>query len=265
MPRERLEFVPDGLSVAYRASAEPQIVRVRFVSKSPPSQNDVLRFQSLLDAVEGGLAGGAEFAPWASKMEYGGPPSVETTALGTATLIPLKVRAVSPLFVRHMVEELRYLGGDAGIVELSIFGDLAPDGGPLSVREADVRAWLDDPNAFPGRYSSLGFPYRVDRRARGATLRVTLGEPLTSDASDWLEGAYCAWLAGIRRWVTTTGVDPEDDAVGELPRIGVRRDEFWVWSRDLFRSRGPAADALLNALGKVHAERVKLAEVVVGL
>lgn len=266
MTRERLDFVEQGLAVAYRASAEPQIVRIRTVSRGPDAivDTDVQAFRAVVDAINDGAAGGSEFSPAAGLAEVVSEPVVETTSRGSAALYTLRLAAVCPLFLRNMVEELRYCGGEEGLSQLSIFGELPADSSPLSAREAHVRAWLDDPQAFPGRFGALGFRSNVVQRPRGFTLRVKLAEPMTADASDWLEGAYAAWLAAIGRMVTQVGTEVDHEPAKEFPRIGVRKDEFWAWSKDLYRSHEPATAALLNILGRVHATRVKLLEVEVG-
>jgi hypothetical protein len=60
----------------------------------------------------------------------------------------LRIAGVAPKFMRTVVEELRVAGMDQPVTSMQVVGSLPLDPTAMSVREGQVKAWLDDPTAY---------------------------------------------------------------------------------------------------------------------
>jgi hypothetical protein len=246
-----------SLDVAYRASAEPQLLDVR-VKLSGPAEAPLAPWAigTLVECINRGLAGGAELAPslGSAALEAGptgeGPPAAGE--LGPEYAFRLSVAGVSPRFLRVIVENLAACGGRASrVLGISIVGALPPDGSPLSAREREVSAWLEDPDAYPGTFRDPGFPVALRAVPRGAALRVTLASKTTDVAAPALEDLFSSWQSAVLTYPNATRtarglMDPH----GTFART---RTDFFAKVTLFDHARGPCRAALVTALARFHA------------
>jgi hypothetical protein len=264
---DELDFAANALKVSYRGSDEAQELSIQLRLHHPePDCIAPGRFHIVHDTIDYGGASGAEFHPRGSNVDLlagdiePGPEGPELSWL-------LRVTGVSPLFVRNIVERMRIAGDeDNPVVAMSIQGSLPLDHSPLSVREADVRAWLESAEVYPGEFPDPGFPI-TQRDAMGASIRVRLKADLTEDAEDHFHGMCFQWLSATHtyadRWGDATEDDP--DRLSRLvPKLGARKRELRAYFEEYTRLRPPARAVLVNMLCKFHhcilpIERVDLA------
>lgn len=258
-----LEFTRHALGVAYRASAAPQDLSVVVETAGPaavPVAPTLMR--DIVAAILAGAAGGAEFHPMTGACEIiqdcpapAGPRYAWT----------LRVAGVTPLFLRVMVEMLRGAGWDQVATSMAIVGSLPLDSSPSSVREPAVRAWLDDPDAYPAAW--LEVPFRLlDHSASGASLRVALTAAVTPEVRGAFELLAVEWLNAVSTYVDADGdyVPLEFDAK-VLPAFGRSRTELRAAFQRFRHTRPPARAALVNMLIRFHHAVAPIAEAEIGL
>src|SRR4051794_31838292 len=137
-----MDFATNGLVVRYRASDQPQELRVDVeVAGAPQLPFAPIAMRTLVDTINRGVAAGNVFDPRVSSAEILSGPS-EEEARGTQYRWTLRMAGVEPRFMRNMVEELRRAGFQHPVRYMSIVGSLAQDRSPLSVDELTVRNWL---------------------------------------------------------------------------------------------------------------------------
>ena len=256
------------LDIAYRGSAEPQLLDVG-VKLGGTAEVPLAPWAigSLVECIDRGLAGGAELPPEAgrAKLESGptgqGDPSADE--LGPSYAFRLSVAGVSPRFLRTMVEHLAAAGQPHPVRAISIVGTLPPDGGPLSVREADLARWLDDADAYPGAWATPGFHVTTKAIPRGATVRVTLASARTEDVAAQLEETFSSWQDAVLTYPDTKlrgrGVmDPH----GSFART---QSDFYAKVGLFDHARGPTRRALVNALAGFHAKVTRIASVEIAM
>jgi hypothetical protein len=244
-------FVFDKLELRYRASPEPQVLRVRSRYASPlerGNQNDVFAWA----AERNGLGGGAEFAPSAVRMKAlagdfaslkGGPVT------GTDFSFDFEVASLSPKYLRNMIESMR------PCVSLSMVGDLPLDDTPLSITELDMQKWVPSgaKETYLGLYEPVPFPVEEGTLTKGASLRIFFEGPLDPGLVD--RPAGLAW-----RMSSVTGrmvflLDPTETKVGSLalvPRLSKGTADLAVkWER-FNVVHEPARALLLNMCTHIH-------------
>ncbi len=243
-----LDFAQSNLHVAYRASLDPQIVTISLSTggiAAFPYAQALLR--KLLTSVNSGSAGGTRFPPTAgSAIVVDQSPD----PCGPNYTWRVRLAAADPLFLRTVVEELRAAGLEHPVTSLQIVGSLPLDSTDLSVREQDVKRWIEDPHAYLGQWYDPGFPI-VDR-GRWAMFRIQLGQPISSDLRRKLDLVALGWLNDVSSYVWDTG-EPEAGRIERcMPRCGSGKVEFSAAYRDFYFSTTPARARLINALSRFH-------------
>lgn len=254
-----LAFTKRNLRVAYRASLDPQIVDISIttggVAPFPIAQTTL---RKLLTSVSSGSAGGARFPPTAGSavvVDEGPDP------VGPNYFWKVRLAAVDPLFLRTFVEEMRTAGGGHKVTSMQITGSLPLDSSDLSVREADVKRWLDDPEAYLEQWPDPGFPI-VDR-GKWAMFRLRLGAEITPELRRKLDFLALGWLNDVSSYVWDSGEAESGDSDNCLPRCGSSKVEFAAAYHDFYFSSGPARARLINALSRFHhtVAPIELAEI----
>jgi hypothetical protein len=263
----RLDFVArGGLSVAYRASPTPQEVSIDVVTSGIPVKGTAnWQIRALVDTINAGGAGGSVFPPSQGFAEMLSGPRFDSDALRPDHHIVLRVAAVAPLFLRSIVEDMRYVGVHHPVTDVRITGSLPLDPGPLSVREAHVRAWLDDPSAYLDRWPTPGFPLSFSDLREGAALRVVLASNLTPGLRERLEQLSIRWLNAIRNNVSYDGREVVINPGKVLPAFGQGKTEFRAGYAELPFAREPAQAVLANLLTRFHEQVAPIAEAEIAL
>lgn len=266
-----LEFASTALFVRYRATSAPQDLEIDIQTGGLAGEPTAsLSLARVLDSINAGGAGGAEFAPWTGSAERMSGPSHADDAIGPSYQWILRVAGVAPLFLRNVVEQLRDVGMLQPVHSMRIHGSAPLDESELSVREDRVRRWLDDPLAYVGEWPQADFPIAL-RRARGATLRVALGTRITLDLRDQLEELVIRWLVSISRYVSDPGLREESGLEvlihpsQILPSFGVGRAEMRAKCEEFPYTRGPSRAILQNMLIRFHRTVAPIVEVEIGL
>jgi hypothetical protein len=245
---DNLDFTRSDLHVAYRASLDPQIVTFSVstggATSFPYAQ---LLIRKLLASVNAGSAGGARFPPIA-----GSAVIVDESAAPCGPDYWWKVRlaGADPLFLRTVVEELRAAGLRYPVTSMQIQGSIPLDDTELSVREADVRRWLDDPKAYLEQWPDPGFP--LVNAGRWAMFRVRLAQPITPDLRRKLDLLALGWLNDVSTYVWDTGECEAGVIDRSMPRCGSGKVEFSAAYRDFYFSINPSRARLVNALSRFH-------------
>ena len=262
-----LDFATAGrLSVAYLASDEPQILRVEMTTDALPKMGVApLGIGALARIVNLGGAGGGEFAPGAGAARViSGPLGGTPESIATRYSWDLEVAGMSPLFVRTIVERLRVAGG-CHVTSMSIVGSLPVDGGPYSVTDREVRAWLDDTHAYPGTWHSPGFPIVERRIMRGATMKLAMGGDLDHEKLLRFKETVSVWHLAI---ANVLSLSHERQGVADAtPRVSRSKSELCA-RYDVFDfDRVPAKATLINMLSRFHAEAAPIeeAQIAIGL
>jgi len=255
-----------GLSIAYKGSETPQLVDVRVVTTAKARVAQArISMRYLVDAIELGAAGGAELPPTSGscKLVKGSFAVGDSDAKGPKFGWTLELAGVSPKFLRVMVEQLSIAGGsaDVPVESLTIAGTLQPGFDPLSVREAALLPWLDDPDAYPAAWPDPGFGLAYQSIPRGASVTIQLGGAATPEIVEKLTYILTIWGT-----VTTTYPNAEK-AVGNvnvatpMPRISRKKmDVLARW--DVFDAYPPPKMAILtNMLARFHRTVCPIARV----
>ncbi|KYF77670.1 hypothetical protein BE20_09080 [Sorangium cellulosum] len=243
-----LEFTQAGLRVRYRASLDPQIVTISVTTQGAttfPYAQIILR--KLLTSINAGSAGGSRFPPTAgAAVVVDESPDLH----GPSYVWKVRLAAVDPLFLRTMVEELRYAGAGHPVTSMEIAGSLPLDDTALSVREDDVKRWLDDPGAYLEEWPNPGFP--IVERGRWAMFRLRLDAQITGELRRKLDLVALGWLEAVSSYLWATGEYEAGNIDRCMPRCGSSKDEFSAAYRDFYFSPVPARARLVNALSRFH-------------
>ncbi len=258
-----LEFTGHSLSVAYKASPTPQELLIAIETTGtagfPSSSNVIL---DVAECINAGAAGSADFHPTVGSCEILDEPLDPS---GPSYTFRLLVAGVSPVYVRTIVEKLRAVGWDEVVTSMSIAGSLPLDGTPMSVREAHVRAWLDDASAYPVMWPEVPFALK-STYATGAGFCVVPQGPLNAAVKQELEALAVRWLNAVSEYVDTDGdyVPVEFDSK-YLPTFGRTRTEFRAAYERFRHTLGPSRAALVNMFIRFHFTVAPLAEVEISL
>ncbi|KYF68175.1 hypothetical protein BE11_36370 [Sorangium cellulosum] len=259
---DALDFVKSDLVVRYRASAEPQelSIDVKLARKAgKESAPQIVR--SLIDIIALGAAGGADFPPWLGEAELVSGPWDPPESLGPGLSYRLRIAAVSPLYIRSMVERLRQAGFRSKVKSMSIVGSLAPDASPLSVHEGHIRAWLDDPAAYQGAWPEVPFPLKTRRTDETAELRVVLSKGLTPKLREDLEVLSYLWMNAVDDYVDEEGEQVDLHRIDQrFPTFGRTKTEFRASFKEFLHVREPSRAVLSNILVRFHHRVAKIAE-----
>lgn len=255
-----LDFATAGrLSVAYLASDKPQVLRVEMTTDALPKLGIApLGIGVLARIINLGGGGGGELAPAAGFAKVlSGPRGGTPEAIATRYSWELEVAGMSPLFVRTIVERLRVAGG-CHVTSMSIVGSLPVDGGPYSVTDRDVCAWLDDTKAYPGTWHSPGFPIVERSVMRGATMKLALGADADHDMLLRFKDTVETWHHAI---ANVPSLSHERQGVGDATPMVVRGRTELCARYDVFDfDRVPAKATLINMLSRFHSDVAPIEE-----
>lgn len=257
-----LEFIHRGLSVRYTAAAEPQEVHVDLLlAERDPKAAAPGRMRMLIDAINAGAAGGAEFAPWAgaARLVAGPASSLDpgTWDYGPAYRWVLEIAGVSALFWRLAVPVLALAGAPIPARKVGIVGAQRADNYRASVSEAHVAAWLRDVVTYPGRWPALPFELREDVIPGGCALRVRFDGEASPDVVERLDEVVGLW------GVLTVGCPSlARDGLGArsfLDRLGVARAEYSRFIEEFNYAQEIAGSILVNMLARFHHDVAPIA------
>lgn len=252
---DELEFAENDLTVRYRASDEPQELTLHVqLDHAEPDCIGPQRFVVVYDGMEYGAASGTEFHPKDAAVELlsgtfdfgpAGPDLVWVT----------RVRAISPFFIRNIVEHMRICGDeDNPVVAMSITGALATDDSPLSVTETQVRSWLETAGPYPGQWSDPGFPLTFSE-TMGASVRIQLQGSVNPAIEDHFQGMCYQWFIGTHEYANLHGeavMDTEDRMARLLPKFAGTRRELSAMFEEFTRMPVPSRAYLVNMLTFFH-------------
>jgi hypothetical protein len=251
---DRLDFAKSALTVRYRASAEPQELSIDVKLARRASEEcapQIIRRQ--IDVISFGAAGGAEFAPWQGNAELLSGPWDPPQSLGPSLSYRLRIAAVSPRYVRTMVEHLRECGAKAKVQAMNIVGSLPLDASELSLSEEQVRRWLDAKTAYPGAWPEVPFPLHTRRTDETAEFRVVLGKSLTPKLREDLEMLSFLWLNTVTDYVNEDGERVELYRIDKrFPTFGRTKTEFRATYKEFLHVRDPSRAVLSNMLVRFH-------------
>jgi hypothetical protein len=259
---------PATLDIAYRGSEAPQALEIRL--RLPGTAELPLAawaVGTLVECVNRGLAGGAEFAPGRGFARLVAGPTGEGPEvpgeLGPELRFQLEVAGVSPRFIRTIVEYLAPTGHPHAALVLTVVGGLAPDGTRLSVRGVELARWLDDPALHPEAWSAPGFRVTPKVAPRGASVRVRLQRALTAEVAIELERTISAWQSAVLTYPNLAG----DDRGLMDPHCTFARTRTDLLARvSLFdHATAPTRDQLVNALAWFHERVAPIAEVEIAM
>ncbi len=246
-----LEFTERNLAVSYRASEEPQLLTMK-VKLDEPKRHYGNQGDMLVEAINYGMAGGAQFAPMAGRARIiSGDfaslvPGRKALALQELEFV-MEVSGVCPYFLRTMVEQMR-----SSTVAMSIRGSLPLDDSPFSVTEAHLKRWFDDPKAYMGLWD---VPYFDEQESvlRGASIRVAFHEPISEEA---VEKAYgLGWRFVEAACIVTKYIDHTEQRPGAIdlnPTIKRSKKEVTVKFELFDLVREPTRALFLNMLTHFH-------------
>ena len=256
-----LEFAAKDLTISYRASHEPQTLDIVVEARHRTSMGlGPIAMRPVIEGAAYGAASGAEFNPSMSRMtKIKGPDFNTPEAHGPCFAWSIEVVAVSPLYMRSIVEHLRGIGGmGGGIVRMLVRGSLSLDDSPLSVRERDLKLWLDDCVVYPGRWRPLPYRFRRKRAKRGAMLRIALEGTTTPAVYEAFEMVATVWGTSL--------TDYADEARRDMGMMQIfptlHRTEAELSARwsEFTHIRTPAADLMANMLTRFHDNVARIRE-----
>lgn len=261
-----LDFTRSDLRVAYRGSLEPQIVGLDVsLNSADPEGIAPIVVEGLIHQINAGGAGGAEFAPeFGEASLLAGPSDIdEPGAEGPDFHWEIQVTAVSPRFLRTIVEAMTSASATAAVRSMGITGSLPLDVSSLSVRQEEVKAWLDDSAAYLGAWGNPGFPVLSAASPRGATVRVRLAGELTDEHYVSLTDLLTSWYGAVQFYADIRGT-----ALGAMqPDVHLGRTRRELRAGKLFFDHiaGPTRAMLVNLLSRFHRIRAPIEEVEFGI
>lgn len=253
-----LDFATTAFAVRYCARPTPQHVDVHVHTEDlPGGLYAPWAMAAIVDAANFGAAGGDVFHPSTTAIEVVSGPVTEEEAvpMGTHYAWQLRVTAVAPSYIRNMVEELRRCGFNFPVAAMSIIGEGALDGSPMSVTEVAVRRWLDDPHAYPLAWPTPPFHISFTPRQGEDTeawFRLELADRVTSATRASLEELAVLWLNAVRNYVSDEGELVLMDPNVTLPHCAHGGVEFRARYQD-FMYNIHSRDLLVNMLTRFHS------------
>jgi hypothetical protein len=258
-----------ALDVAYHASPEPQLLDVHAVYAGEAELPlAAWAIGTLVECVTRGLGGGAELAPSAGSAKIISGPTGEGAPapgeIGPDLRWQLEVTAMSPRFLRAFVEYLATSGRPHALVSLSIVGTAKPStDARMTVRDAGLRRWLDDPIAYAEAWPTPGFNLTRAIAPRGATVSVELARAPSKEISMELQRTISAWQSAILTMPNLTKkargfMDPQCRFAETRTSIVARAELF-------DHARVPSTAALSNALAWFHTKVAPIAKAEIAL
>jgi hypothetical protein len=262
-----LEFVQKDLTVAYRASAEPQrlevLASIKGFAAFPFGPISMLWFER---GIRAGGAGGAEFAPTAGIATHVSGPlkNGDEGFMGPDFRWELEVASVSPYFLRNIVSTFSNIGAPYETTSVSILGSLPVDDSPLSVRESDVKAWLEDDHSFMKAWADPGFPLKtVEANRNAATVRLVLDRDIDKQLSDDILTAIGTWNVLVDSYPNLARTGRGKGHAG--PRTATKKREMVTTYDEFDYLRDPSQALLSNVLSHFHAKVCPIREAEISL
>jgi hypothetical protein len=257
--RPGLAELRGSLHVAYRASPKPQTVDIHIESAKPSLVAlALINLLRMCEALSEGFGGGAEFAPWTSSAQVvRGPTGVaEPGARGPTYDWTIEAVALSPLVMRSLVERLALLGKGITATRMSIVGALPPDATAMSVDDACVQRWLDDPSARPGRWGDVGF--EIVGNPPTTSIEVELAQPRGKNLERRFRRLLSHWSASV---ALCTSAEGSGKGEVRLSNVVARKSALVATLRACDVHGQPAFDALINGLAYFHHEAARIRRV----
>jgi tetratricopeptide (TPR) repeat protein len=188
-----MAFAQTGLSLSYRGSPTPQVLRIAMTIPWPPhgtlGDRGPSTIETLLDALNRGVAGGATFDPAAGKARLlSGPKYGRKVPKACDYDWQVEVAGLCPKALRLLIEELARASNKAYAARsLTIEGALPPDGSEMSVTTPQMLKWLEQPEVYPGRWPNLPFELVERTWKKHPLLKLTAAGPVTEQAAHELE------------------------------------------------------------------------------
>lgn len=263
----RLDFVSQGgLRVSYQCTEAPQDVTIHLTNAALPVKGVMnWYFQNVADVVHRGAAGSDVFPPWSGLGEVIQGPRSDADAMALDHRAVLRLGGVAPVFLRTIVEEMRHSGVPSPTTSVTIVGSVPLDGGPLSVRESHVAAWLDDPTAYPRAWAPSEVPIQFHDVYDGCQIRLELEDVIDPTLREKLEHLCFYWLNAIRNVVSYDGQEVVMNPATMFPVFGHGRREFRAHFEQLPYAREPARATLANMIGRFHRLEAKIVAAEVSL
>ncbi len=259
-------FVEAGYAVQYRGSEATQQLTITTKFAHPTVTSAVSSIRTILNFVNQGMAGGAEFAPWLGKARVlDGPTDRKAmkalrTSVSSMTWL-LEIEAVSPLFMRVMTDCL----ARAPMLEsLSIVGSLAVDDAPLSVTDRKLTPKLSDPDFYPAAWPTPGFVVERVDSPQALTVAVATTVDMDESVAKGLFACIDWWCSSVSQNYATRHRKSSSFGMHLFPKTALKKREilarFEVHDLVLY----PSTNALLNALARFHHDVHPIERVVLG-
>lgn len=262
--RKRVLFAKKNLVVAYRASAEPQVLHIAVDIAAKYHGSAASKFFGFIDNSQFGSLSGSEFLPSQSGATHlkGPMNDGDKGAEGPKYRWEAEVRAMSPMYIRNLVELFSLAGGSVQPTKsMSITGSLKVDDTPMSVREADVLPWLEDPDAWVGAYPAPPFKVKDIAQPSGVSLRLKLKGAATKEAYDALQTMLVVWADEISIYLTAEDLPGAMQIMPQMAKSKTALTAHWPYFTFLAK---PTRDLLVNMLIGFHEKHAKIAEAELG-
>jgi hypothetical protein len=253
----RLGALRDVLSVQYVACPDPHDLSVSVqLDKALVDPFPGVAISGFVQAVEMGTFCGGMFS---ADMSHAEVTSGSVDQLGPAIDFRLSVRAIDPLAIRILIDELSFALGFRKILALRVWGGphTAPDDswriGDRAVLEA-----MRSVSAYPTRGLRPRVPIDVDPTGMGFGIMVDCGALLDDEKVLQLEEALATWRGAVKRYLTADGDDPTLLPESLLARTGRTSRSFACAYRVFDSVSEPAVAALGNVLDRQAAEGVPI-------
>lgn len=261
-----VDWVDRNLAVSYRASEQPQEVRIQLRLNPPRPPRLTPVSNQAFDLVAAGLAGGARFDPARASLKVisGDPMSMEES---DNHIYIVEVAGVAPMFMRHLASlhfALPIRPYPPALPEsLSIHGSLPLDDSPDSIREADIQRWLRDPEGFAEEWPDVRFAVSRVRARKGLSIRLRLAAKSTNEHEKILT-ERATQLVSAFMCLPSDKLDGRRGLATILPSI-VRSDAELAIRYGLFETHLPPAIALVvNMVHRFSTEVVAVEELIIG-
>jgi hypothetical protein len=248
-----LSFAKNNLKVSYCASDKPQVLNITVKNKRKQSCKAEDQIFLIDHMANTGIAGGSTFEPLKSKWEVSAKDKKTVrNVLGPQFSWKRKVTAIDPLFLRSVVEQLRFCGtggvNQNPVVEMSVIGELPLDNGDLSITEKIVYAWLNDPSKYVGEWQDPGFIInQKNTKTNKIRLTVNLKKSPSSKEYNLLNDIAFDWSMNVINYVSTEGKKVTLGA-GFLPIVKKIKRGLTADYNNFQFVRIPARALIVNAL-----------------
>lgn len=254
LPSPFFDFLP-RLHLAYRAVSGPQRLTIEAALASPdPTASMPARMRMLVEAIQGGAAGGEIIPPTEGFARVlSGPlmmPQKPSADPGPRYRWELEVQGIAPLFWRIATSVLAFGAAPIPLTDLAILGSERVDDSPYSLTGPKLVAQMRDVQSFPGTYPTLPFEVRRGDMPQGCALRVHFAGSLTPELVERLHDTLALW------GVLTVGCPCLDGAhLGGrsfVDTVGITTVEYSRFIQDFDYVRSASEPLLLNLLARFH-------------